>query len=74
MSMAIWVVRDVFGMTGAKFGCGKALCGARTVRLNGMPLRSCVMLVDSVGESAVTTIEAIGETPHGRGGGRYGRE
>jgi isoquinoline 1-oxidoreductase alpha subunit len=62
----LWVLRDVLGMTGTKFGCGRALCGACTVHLNGMPLRSCVMPVASVGESAVTTIEAIGETPVGQ--------
>ena len=62
----LWVLRDVLGMTGAKFGCGRALCGACTVHLNGMPLRSCVMPIASVGESSVTTIEAIGETPIGR--------
>ena len=62
----LWVLRDVLGMTGTKFGCGRALCGACTVHLNGTPLRSCVMPVASVGESAVTTIEAIGETPVGQ--------
>jgi isoquinoline 1-oxidoreductase alpha subunit len=62
----LWVLRDVLGMTGTKFGCGRALCGACTVHLNGMPLRSCVMPVASVGESAITTIEAIGETPIGQ--------
>jgi isoquinoline 1-oxidoreductase alpha subunit len=62
----LWVLRDVLGMTGTKFGCGKALCGACTVHLNGMPLRSCVMAVENVGESAITTIEAISETPIGQ--------
>lgn len=62
----LWVLRDVLGMTGTKFGCGRALCGACTVHLNGMPLRSCVTPVASVGESTVTTIEAIGETPIGQ--------
>ena len=62
----LWVLRDVLAMTGTKFGCGRALCGACTVHLNGMPLRSCVTPVASVGESAVTTIEAIGETPIGQ--------
>ena len=60
------VLRDVLGLTGTKFGCGKALCGACTVHLNGMPLRSCVMPIGSVGDSPVTTIEAIGETPIGQ--------
>jgi len=62
----LWVLRDVLGLTGTKFGCGKALCGACTVHLNGMPLRSCVMPIGSVGDSPVTTIEAIGETPIGQ--------
>jgi isoquinoline 1-oxidoreductase alpha subunit len=62
----LWVLRDVLGMTGTKFGCGKALCGACTVHLNGTPLRSCVMAVENVGDSAVTTIEAIGETRIGQ--------
>jgi isoquinoline 1-oxidoreductase alpha subunit len=62
----LWVLRDLLGMTGTKFGCGKALCGACTVHLNGLPLRSCVMPVGSVGDSTVTTIEAIGETPIGQ--------
>jgi isoquinoline 1-oxidoreductase alpha subunit len=62
----LWVLRDVLGMTGTKFGCGRALCGACTVHLNGTPLRSCVMPVGSVGDGAVTTIEAIGETPLGQ--------
>ena len=62
----LWVLRDVLGMTGTKFGCGKALCGACTVHLNGMPLRSCVMPVESVGDFAITTIETIGETPIGQ--------
>jgi isoquinoline 1-oxidoreductase alpha subunit len=62
----LWVLRDVLGMTGTKFGCGKALCGACTVHLNGLPLRSCVVPVGSVGDSTVTTIEAIGETALGQ--------
>jgi isoquinoline 1-oxidoreductase alpha subunit len=62
----LWVLRDVLGMTGTKFGCGMALCGACTVHLNGAATRSCVTPVESVGESAVTTIEAIGTTAAGR--------
>jgi isoquinoline 1-oxidoreductase subunit alpha len=62
----LWVLRDVLGMTGTKFGCGRALCGACTVHLNGTPMRSCITPVESVGDSAVTTIEAIGETPAGQ--------
>ena len=61
----LWVLRDVLGMTGTKFGCGQALCGACTVHLDGQPVRSCKTPVDSVGDSAVTTIEAIGQTPQG---------
>src|SRR5260370_41793346 len=53
-------------MTGTKFGCGMALCGACTVHIDGAATRSCITTVDSVGEAAVTTIEAIGETPAGR--------
>jgi isoquinoline 1-oxidoreductase alpha subunit len=59
------VLRDVLGMTGTKFGCGMALCGACTVHLDGQPIRSCVTTMDSIGDSAVTTIEAIGTTAAG---------
>src|SRR5258708_4454267 len=62
----LWVLRDVLKMTGTKFGCGMALCGACTVHIDGAATRSCITTVDSVGEAAVTTIEAIGETPAGR--------
>jgi isoquinoline 1-oxidoreductase subunit alpha len=61
----LWVLRDVLGMTGTKFGCGQALCGACTVHLDGQPVRSCQTPVDNVGDSAITTIEAIGQTPQG---------
>ena len=61
----LWVVRDVLGMTGTKFGCGMALCGACTVQLDGVPIRSCITPVGSLGTSAITTIEAIGATPAG---------
>jgi isoquinoline 1-oxidoreductase alpha subunit len=61
----LWVLRDVLGMTGTKFGCGKALCGACTVHVDGAATRSCITTVDSIGESAITTIEAIGQTPQG---------
>ena len=61
----LWVLRDVLGMTGTKFGCGMALCGACTVHIDGAPTRSCVTTVDSIGNSEVTTIEAIGESPVG---------
>jgi isoquinoline 1-oxidoreductase alpha subunit len=62
----LWVLRDVLGMTGTKFGCGMALCGACTVHIDGVATRSCITTIDSVGTSAVTTIEAIGETPAGK--------
>jgi isoquinoline 1-oxidoreductase subunit alpha len=61
----LWVLRDVLGMTGTKFGCGMALCGACTVHIDGVATRSCVTPIDSVGTSKVTTIEAIGATPAG---------
>ena len=61
----LWVLRDVLGMTGTKFGCGRALCGACTVHVDGRAVRSCQTPVDSVGHSAVTTIEAIGQAPQG---------
>jgi isoquinoline 1-oxidoreductase subunit alpha len=62
----LWILRDVLGMTGTKFGCGMALCGACTVHLNGIPIRSCVTPVESIGDKAITTIEAIGTTAAGR--------
>jgi isoquinoline 1-oxidoreductase alpha subunit len=62
----LWVLRDVLGMTGTKFGCGMALCGACTVHLNGVATRSCVTTVESIGDAAVTTIEAIHTTAAGR--------
>jgi isoquinoline 1-oxidoreductase alpha subunit len=61
----LWVIRDVLGMTGTKFGCGAALCGACTVHVDGVATRSCITTVDSIGDSAITTIEALGETPQG---------
>jgi isoquinoline 1-oxidoreductase subunit alpha len=62
----LWVLRDVLGMTGTKFGCGMALCGACTVHVEGSPVRSCITSVDSIGDSKITTIEAIGQTPTGK--------
>ena len=61
----LWVLRDVLGMTGTKFGCGAALCGACTVHIDGVATRSCITPVDSIERSAVTTIEAIGATASG---------
>ena len=62
----LWVLRDVLGMTGTKFGCGMALCGACTVHLDGSAIRSCITSIDSIGDSKITTIEAIGKTPAGK--------
>lgn len=62
----LWVLRDILGMTGTKFGCGMALCGACTVHVDGTATRSCITPLESVGESAVITIEAVGETPQGK--------
>jgi isoquinoline 1-oxidoreductase alpha subunit len=61
----LWVLRDVLGMTGTKFGCGMALCGACTVHVDGAPTRSCITSIDSIGTSEITTIEAIGATAAG---------
>lgn len=62
----LWVLRDVVGLTGTKFGCGMALCGACTVHVDGAPTRSCVTLVSAVAGKNITTIEAIGETRSGQ--------
>jgi isoquinoline 1-oxidoreductase alpha subunit len=62
----LWVLRDVLGLTGTKFGCGIAQCGACTVHLEGEPVRSCLLPVSAIGSQKVTTIEAVGETPNGR--------
>jgi isoquinoline 1-oxidoreductase subunit alpha len=61
----LWVLRDVVGLTGTKFGCGIALCGACTVHLDGRPIRSCITPMASVVGKKITTIEAIGETESG---------
>ena len=62
----LWVLRDVIGLTGTKFGCGIAACGACTVHLDGQPTRSCVTPVSAVAGKHITTIEAIGDTPAGK--------
>jgi isoquinoline 1-oxidoreductase alpha subunit len=62
----LWVLRDVLGMTGTKFGCGRALCGACTIHLDGKPMRSCVTPISAAAGKRVTTIEAIGATPAGK--------
>ena len=62
----LWVLRDLLGMNGTKFGCGVALCGACTVHLDGNPRRSCVMPAGAAVGHAITTIEGIGATPTGK--------
>ena len=62
----LWVLRDVLGMTGTKFGCGIAQCGACTVHLAGEPVRSCLLATGAIGSQPITTIEAIGATPNGQ--------
>jgi isoquinoline 1-oxidoreductase alpha subunit len=62
----LWVLRDVLGLTGTKFGCGIAQCGACTVHVDGVPLRSCQLPIGRLGDRAVTTIEAVESTPTGR--------
>lgn len=61
----LWVLRDILGMTGTKFGCGIAQCGACTVHVDGKAVRSCVLPVSVVANRAITTIEAVGNTPAG---------
>ena len=61
----LWVLRDILGMTGTKFGCGIAQCGACTVHVGGEPVRSCLYPLGLLGNKPVTTIEAIGSTPNG---------
>jgi isoquinoline 1-oxidoreductase alpha subunit len=62
----LWVLRDILGMTGTKFGCGIAQCGACTVHVDSEPRRSCVMPISQVVDREITTIEGIGTTPVGR--------
>ena len=62
----LWVLRDVIGLTGTKFGCGIAACGACTVHLDGQPIRSCVTPVSAAAGKSITTIEAVGNTPAGK--------
>jgi isoquinoline 1-oxidoreductase subunit alpha len=61
----LWVLRDLLGMTGTKFGCGIAQCGACTVHLDGKAVRSCLLPVGAIGNRAITTIEGVGATPTG---------
>ena len=62
----LWVLRDHLNMTGTKYGCGMALCGACTVHLNGQPTRSCTTPLSAVAGKRITTIEAIGQTKEGK--------
>ena len=61
----LWLLRDELNLKGTKFGCGVAQCGACTVHIDGQPMRSCVLPVGSLGDSAVTTIEGVGKTSNG---------
>lgn len=61
----LWVLRDALGLTGTKFGCGRGLCGACTVHINGTAVRSCVLPIGAVGERAITTIEGVGTSRSG---------
>jgi len=61
----LWVLRDILGLTGTKFGCGIAQCGACTVHVDGKPVRSCVLPVGNLKSHTITTIEGIGVTPAG---------
>ena len=62
----LWVLRDIVGLTGTKYGCGMALCGACTVHVDGKAVRSCQLPISAVGAARITTIEGIGATPVGR--------
>jgi isoquinoline 1-oxidoreductase alpha subunit len=62
----LWVLRDLIGLTGTKFGCGIAQCGACTIHLDGVAARSCVLPVEAVGDRKITTIEGVGSTSAGK--------
>ena len=62
----LWVLRDLLGLTGTKFGCGIAQCGACTVQVDGNAVRSCMLPIGAIGNRPITTIEAIGATPAGK--------
>ncbi len=62
----LWALRDELGLTGTKFGCGAALCGACTVHLDGQPVRACQTPISAVGQSKITTIEGVGTNRVGR--------
>ena len=62
----LWVLRDHLELTGTKFGCGMALCGACTVHVDGEPVRACVMPISALAGKKITTIEAVGDTAPGK--------
>ena len=62
----LWALRDEIGLTGSKFGCGMALCGACTVHVDGNAVRSCITPISAVASAKIVTIEAIGAEPVGR--------
>jgi isoquinoline 1-oxidoreductase subunit alpha len=61
----LWVLRDIVGLTGTKFGCGIGQCGACTVHVDGKPTRSCLLPISAVGDRSITTIEGVGATAEG---------
>ena len=62
----LWALRDLLALTGSKFGCGIAQCGACTVHLDGVAVRSCVLPIGNIGQRNITTIEGVGASPAGR--------
>ena len=60
----LWVLRDNLGLTGTKYGCGEAICGSCTVHVDGKAERSCVLSIEDVGNSSITTIEGLAENPN----------
>ncbi len=70
----LWVLRDDLGLTGSKYGCGRALCGACTVHVDGQPTRACVTPATAVADKRITTIEGVGDTSLGQRVQRAWRE